>query len=153
MPNQRFLIRRQGHDQCIKAQQDDTVIVTSCSSPTSDMFWIWTGKESGLLTNIQTLKCMAGIMPDGGQDRDDGGVGMKPCQEEYNLQKMKCHFKERQYHIAWEKWAKNGRDLRSQRFLQLNDKNDIVAAIDSGQIWNNKKRKCGNKTTYTGNVM
>jgi hypothetical protein len=117
------------------------------------MFWIWTGKESGLLTNIQTLKCMAGIMPDGGQDRDDGGVGMKPCQEEYNLQKMKCHFKERQYHIAWDQWAENDRPVRSQRFLQLNDENDIVAAIDSGQIWNNKKRKCGNKTTYTGNVM
>ena len=156
VPKERFLIQRQGHNQCLKAQQSGSVIGTSCSSPTIDMLWIWTNTQSTLLMNIQTLKCMSGNLPNGWQDkRRPGDVSMQPCQKDFNSQKIKCFFigSLNQTIILWNKWVANDRDVISQRFLQLNNKNYTVATIGGKQIWNNKRPECGGTTTYMGKMI
>ena len=111
------------------------VIGTNCSSPTLDMFWIWTGNEQ--LLNVKNLKCM---------ERKNEEVGMKQCEKGKKTQKIVCTERK------METWGTSNRFLhltrsKSRVIFKRVQRNNVP------QQWSSdKKTLCKTGTAYHGTV-
>ena len=122
------------YNECLKlnSTSNNQVIGTNCSSPTIDMFWIWTSTANKQLMNVKNLKCM---------QRTGNAVTIKQCNTKQNKQEMQCTEYGKGMKIGW-----------TTGFLHLNQSKSRVEIRDSvPQQWSGKKQTpCETSRAYNG---